>query len=102
MKKIIVGKEELKRLNDILDMEEIDFEKENIKEDAVLFEESVYFDEDKFALIQVCTGQHNAYVNAVLFEKGQEVNCLDGEAGLDGEYLFNYNNTDYTVVIEAE
>ena len=102
MKKVFVSKEKLKKLNYLLSLDKIDFEKEGVKEDSVLFEKVINFNKNIMVLIQVCTGQNNAYINSVLFKNGQEVTCLEceGEDSLDGEYIFDFNENEYVVKIE--
>lgn len=52
--------------------------------------------------IKVVNGD-GPYVDPVLFDNGNEVSCLqDPSETLEGEYIFEYKNQTFTVVVEKE
>lgn len=102
-KTIKISKEKADELQILLDKDEIDFEKEDIEEDSVLFEETVAFDNGFTAEIKVYSDQTNLYVDYVLFDKeGHEVCVGEPAFELVGEYNFEYKGDKYNIYIEAE
>lgn len=98
-----VSKDKAERLQALLDQGEIDFEKEDVEEDATLLTLTANFENGFSADIKVCSGQHNCYVDPVLFnENGNEV-CV-GEPSFDllGEYDFEFVGNQYIVNVEIE
>ena len=97
-----VKESNVKSMNAILEMETINFEATGVKEDSTLKSYSVEFDNGFKAVIEVCTGQSNAYVNAVLFNTdGFEVCVLEPAEGLDGTYTFEADEVVYEVELMA-
>ena len=90
MKKMYVDGKELDKWNELLKLDEVDFEDMDIREDATLFEQTVVFADGAFADLRVCSGQTNLWCEMVWFDKdGYEISCSDATADtLDGEWYF--------------
>ena len=90
MKKLTIKKDELKKWNDLLKLDEVDFEGLDIPEDTTLFCKTVEFDDGAFADLKVCSGQTNLWCEMVWFDKnGCEISCSDACADtLEGEWYF--------------
>lgn len=99
-KRVTVSKKEAERLQYLLDQEEVNFEAEKVEEDATL---TANFEDGFSADIKVCSGQHNCYVDPVLFNKNGFEVCV-GEPAFDllGEYDFEVAGNQYIVKVEAE
>ena len=95
-KKIEVKVEELRYWDGLLEKAEIDFEKEELEEDATLFSRTVKFDDGTTAELKVCSGQTNLWSEAVWFDKdGYEICCTDANYDdLEGEWFCD-ENSDY-------
>lgn len=86
---IFISKDQAGYLQWLLDQAEIDFDAENIPEDATLATFTARFSNGYEADIKVCSGQNNCFVDPVLFnEKGGEITVLDVEGELLGFYDF--------------
>lgn len=95
---IPIKKSTADKLQRILDMEKINFQEENIEEDAVLAVFAANFTDNYKVIIEVCTGQNNAYTNPVLYDPdGFEVYVLEADFDLIGEYWFEIGNDTYIV-----
>ena len=51
--------------------------------------------------IKLCNGD-SPYVDAVLFEGGEEVQTLEVTDTIEGEYVFEHNGDQYVVVVEYD
>lgn len=102
-KTLKISKEEAKKYQKLLEQDELDFEKENVEEDSTLKILTTKFENGFCADIKVCTGQHNCYVDPVLFDsKGNEV-CVDEPSEtILGEYYFKNDEDKYIVNVETE
>lgn len=101
--KIKISKEKAEELQVLLDKDSINFEKEDIEEDSVLFKGVAVFDNGFMAHIKVCSGQNNLYVDPVLFDnEGNEVYAGEPAFELLGEYYFEYKGNAYVVYVEEE
>lgn len=99
-----VKKESVDELQKLLDMEEIDFHKLKVAEDATLETFTVKFANGYEADIKVCSGQHNCFVDPVLFTpSGNECCVLEPECDILGEYWFeDHNSNEYIASLELE
>lgn len=98
---IKIEKETADYLEDMLGRVGIDFHKEKIAEDSTIERFTAYFPNGYFADIGVCSGTDNCFVNPVIFnEAGCEMNFLEADDELFGEYVFGVNDVDYTVIVE--
>lgn len=99
MKIMEVAKSELDKWNALLKETEIDFEEQDIDEDATLFCQTVTFDDGMFADLKVCSGQTNLWCEMVWFDKdGYELTCSDAcNDTLDGEWLCSIEGHDVLV-----
>jgi len=70
--------------------------------DEVIYLFSVVFFDNIEADIKVCNGD-GPFINAILFNNGSEV-CVSEPAfdSLEGEYIFSYEDDEYTVLVEGE
>lgn len=102
-KTLYLSKEEVKRLQNLLDFEKVDFEKENIEEDAVIHSLSARFNNCYSAEINVCSGQQNLWVDSVLFNaERQQIAVAEPAFDILGETFFEHDGNEYTVNIETE
>jgi hypothetical protein len=102
VKTIKIPKAEIKEYNRLLDIEEVDFEKEGVDEDTTLETYTFKFTKEIEGDIKICSGQNNLYIDPVLFYKGCECCVLDPEFEIDGEYSFEYDNVEYVGIIESK
>jgi hypothetical protein len=63
---------------------------------------SIRFTNSIEADIKVCNGDNGAWIDAVLFDDGNEVAVLEPQYVLLGEYVFNYEGKIYTAVIKEK
>lgn len=92
---------DIKRLQSLLDKEELDFEKEDIEPDSILFNEFFKFENGFMANIKVCSGQTNCWVEAVLFnEAGSEIGVTEPSFDILGEYNFQLDQDEFNITIE--
>ena len=106
-KTIYVPKKELERLNRLLDVvyDEEDMEREGVDFDSTLFLDTAKFDDGYRVDIKVCSGQHNLWAEAVLFDPdGNQVYCVDDGSyeNIDGEWNLESDDAEYTVVVKAK
>lgn len=97
-----IPKRELDYWNRLLDIEEVDFEKEGIDCDQELERYTFNFGNGFEADIKVCSGQTNLFVDPVLFYKGSECCVLEPDYEVIGEYWFECDGTEYVAIIEEE
>lgn len=105
MEKVIikVKKETAEYLEDLLEREDIDFSEEGIDEDSTIETFTAKFSNGYEADIKVCSGEHNCYVDPVLFNaNGCQIGLLEPDYELLGEYTFEVENEEYTVILELE
>lgn len=99
MVKIIeIPTDELKEMNKILNLKRASV---NHKKDEVIKTYTAKFGEKIEADIKVCNGD-SPYVDAVLFEDGNEVDVLEVSEILLGDYEFEHSNVNYTVRVIEE
>ena len=77
MHKITLTKAEGEKYNRLLDMDEVDFEAEEVEEDALLLSKTVDCGDGVFAELKVCSGQTNLWAEIVWFCDGDEVCCTE-------------------------
>lgn len=100
---IYIKAEELKEYNRLLAIEEVDFEKEGIKEDSTLKSINAVFSNGYEVDIKVCSGQTNCYVDAILFDdKGYELVVAEPSFELDGQYIFEIDGETYCVTVQGK
>lgn len=90
---IEIPKEEVEEYQALLELENVELE----DEDSIIDCYSAMFEDGYFADIKICAGQHNYFIDPVLFDRGHEVMCLDCEGDLLGDYLFETEEKDYLV-----
>lgn len=98
MDKVIkVEKKELKEMNSILSRTE---KHPDYKDATTIKVYTAKFENGIEADIKVVNGD-GPYVDPVLFKDGYEIQCLqDPSERLDGEYIFEYKNQTYRVLVE--
>ena len=97
IRKIQIPSEQLKNLNKLLSQLE---RSPDYKDASVIETFTAKFDNGIEADIKVVNGD-GPYIDPVLFKNGNEVQCLqDPSESLEGEYIFEYKNQQYVVVIE--
>jgi hypothetical protein len=106
-KSVYIPKKELERLNRLLDVvyDEEDMKREGVDFDSTLFLRTVKFDDGYEAHVRVCSGQHNLWSEAILFDPdGNEVSCIDdcSYEHIDGDWYFETEDANYTVTITSE
>ena len=106
-KTIYIPKKEIERLNRLLDVvyDEEDMEREGVESDSTLFIKTARFDDGYEVDVKVCSGQHNLWSEAVLFDPdGNEVSCVDdcSYEHIDGEWSLESDDAEYTVVVKAK
>jgi hypothetical protein len=74
----------------------------NFGPDEVIKNYSVNFTDNIRAELDIQNTEDGPYVNAMLFEDNQEVAMIEPLYELHGKYLFNHNNTTYTVHVVAK
>lgn len=96
---IKVQAEELKELNSLLKQTE---KSPDYKDASTIRIFTAKFGNNIEADIKVVNGD-GPYVDPVLFDNGHEVACLqDPSESLEGEYIFEYKNKTFTVLVEKE
>lgn len=106
-KTVFVPKTEIDRLNRLLDVvyDEEDMEREGVDFDSTLFLRTVKFDDGHEVDVKVCSGQHNLWSEAVLFDpEGNEVSCVDDCSydHIDGEWRLEYKDVEYNVIVKEK
>ena len=102
-KTIKVKKEQAEKFQALLNMEEVDFEGLGVEEDAILASFTTVFNNGFFIDINVCSGQHNCWVDAILHDiDGQEVVLDEPSDELLGPVSFTYEEHEYCVNLVAE
>lgn len=104
-----ITKVEADRLNAILEVDQL-WEEDHepltdldVKYDDTLQSYTVDFGDGYQADIEVCTGQSNAFINAVLFLNGHEVDiCEDGSTDILGEYDWSDEDEEFHVDVVCE
>ena len=97
-----VKKELIKELQDALDIEEFTEETE-VKRDTILKTFTAKFKNGYEADIKVCSGFHNCYVDAVLFDKnGYQKSVCEPSFELLGEYYFSYEGEEFHAEVIQE
>lgn len=97
-KTLKIDKDLAYQFQEFLDMEDVNIHDLNLKEDSTIETFTVRFQDGFEADIKVCAGNHNFFIDPVLFnENGHEVCTLDVEGNLLGEYIFEENNKQYIV-----
>lgn len=96
---IKVSSDELKEMNSLLKQTE---RSPDYKDATTIKTYTAKFGNNIEADIKVVNGD-GPYVDPVLFDNGSEVCCLqDPSENLDGEYIFEYKNKTYTVLVQEE
>lgn len=99
IKTIKIPSSELKEMNQILSRTE---KSPDYKDATTIKSYTANFGNGIEADIKVVNGD-GPYVDPVLFKDGYEVNTLqDPSECLDGEYIFEYKNVTYTVIVAEE
>ena len=80
---------EVDALNELMSKDE---QVEGYRRDEIIKEWTVKIDKDYEVDIKVCNGDAGAWVDAVLFLNGGEIECLEPSTDLDGEYHFIHSN----------
>ncbi|MDR0287536.1 MAG: hypothetical protein LBI03_07535 [Clostridiales bacterium] len=77
----------------LVDMTQVDFEKENIDRDCMLKVWSVEFDDGYVADLRVCSGNNNLFLDAILFRPCNggltEESVLDCPDNITDDHVFN-------------
>jgi len=101
-KTITVKQVEIKRLQKLLDQDEVNFT-DGIEMDSTLFNESVRFDNGFSANVKVCSGQTNCWTEAVIFNnEGIEIGVTEPSFELLGEYSFSFEENEYIINVLEE
>ena len=101
--KILITKQEAKRLQYLMDLEEVDFEKEGLDYDSAFRTLTARFSNGFEADIKMCSGQTNCFIDPVLFDKeGHEILCLECVEDVLGEYDFEYEDKIYRVELDTD
>lgn len=100
--KITIEKEKriLEKWDKLLEMEEIDFDKEGFAQDTILDIFTAIFSDGVEADIKICSGISNLFVDPVLFDKnGYEIGLLDPEGNIEDIFIFETDKKEYIVEI---
>lgn len=96
---LTVPRSKIDEMNGLLELEEV----EGSIRHKTLFSITADFGDGYQADVEVCTGGNNAFINAVLFLNGQEVDINEDFAEqLEGEYEFSHGERAFNVNIKPE
>lgn len=102
-KTITVKKDQVEKLQALLDMEEVDFEGLDIEEDSTLATFTATFENGFSVDTNVCSGQHNCWVDTILYNPaGHEIALDEPSDELLGTVCFSYGGNEYRVHIVEE
>ncbi|MDR0286653.1 MAG: hypothetical protein LBI03_02945 [Clostridiales bacterium] len=89
---LYLDKETVNRWQRLVNMSEVDFDRDGIDPDCVLEAWSVEFDNGYFAELKVCSGEDNLFLDAVLFEPWndalRQAFVLDCPDNILGDHVF--------------
>lgn len=100
---IKISKNEIKLINDLLHLTgpEI-YQKYGYKRDETITHTAQFPNGIDIDIQLVICEDDKPYTQGVMFHNGNEVTCTDCEETYDGEWLFEYNETEYTVNVTVE
>ena len=97
-----IEKDKAERIQYLLDLPKVDFEKEGVEEDSCIASYVAKFDDGLRALIEVSSGQNNLWVDAqLMLPDGTVVQEFEPGEELLGEYEFTYQGKNYLVTLKA-
>jgi len=101
--KIKIKKELANELQELLDMEVVNFHKLKIAKDSTLETFTATFENGYQTDIKVCSGQTCCFIDPVLFTpEGYEACIADPDSQLLGKYSFESDGDEYKVILEKE
>ena len=98
-KKLEIEEAELNELNCYLSLNTA---VSNFGPDEIIKTYSVSFHDKIRAELDIQNTEDGPYVNAILFDDGQEVGLIEPCYELHGKYSFEYNNKNYTIEIVSK
>lgn len=102
-KKVVqIEQERADELQRLLDFDSEEFAESGAVEDYCYFSHIILFDDRMWALIEVCSGQNNCWVDAqLMLPNGAVVYEMQPGEEFLGEYAFAYDGREYLVVLEV-
>jgi len=94
---LTVDKHKAAKIQEMLDMETVDFDSLDIDEDAMLESFTAKFEDGHFVDIIVCSGQNNCWVDSVFYSPSGEEITNEPSDSLLGESEFSYKGNNYCV-----
>ena len=98
---ITISQEDMVEWNRLLTMNRVDFKRERISEDALLWNRRVCFGNGIEAEINVRSGQTNLWAEGILFKNGVDIMCSEPKERLDGDYQLKDKDSDTTFVVKV-
>ena len=106
MKELLLDKAAVTRWQQLVDMREVDFNKEEIDTDCTLKVWSVEFDDGYVADLKVCSGNANLFLDAILFRpfnRGLDEVCVpDCPDKIIGDHVFDDGRIGYVMRISLK
>ena len=94
--------EEVEAIQKLLNIEDADLRNAGHDIDSAVIIYTAKFGNGIEADIKLCSGDRNYFIDPVLFKDDSEVNVLDVEDEILGDYLFEHDGNEYKVIIEVD
>lgn len=103
-KKIFIPKADADRYNRLMQASQVDYEKNDIPRYATVETWSVDLGDGYEADLKVCSSNYGdpLWCEGVLFLHGGECGCTEVMDNLLGEYNFEHNGKQFTIVVQTE
>lgn len=97
---IVISKETAEELDNLLYLEDIDFNEKKIAKDSTIETFTANFKNGYSMDIKVCAGEDNCFLDIILFDKNSsQVDCMCGEDTILGTFEFEDENVKYITEI---